>query len=113
VRLSEQRKQAEQKPQVQQKSQIEPNKHSNVDKQATKITKKGLSFGQKKELEELPTKIEKEEQEVQRLQDVLADPNTYSDTSIQVAEIHKRLLVLEAKIETMYARWSELSDLES
>ena len=113
VRLSEQRKQAEQKQQVLQKSQIEPNKHSNVDKQATKITKKGLSFAQKKELEELPSKIEKEEQDVQRLQEVLADPNTYSDPSIQVADIHKRLLSLEAQIETMYARWSELSDLES
>lgn len=72
-----------------------------------------LSFKEKKELEELPVQIEKLENEQALLHEKIADPSFYQDPGDEVAKVNKRLGELEAELETIYERWSELDAISS
>ena len=67
-----------------------------------------LSFKEKKELEALPDQIEALETEQSELHEKIADPAFYQDAGDEVAKVNKRLGELEAELETIYERWSEL-----
>ena len=66
-----------------------------------------LSYKDQRELETLPGKIERLEQEQAQLHQRLADPNAYSDPAT-AKELNARLKVLEAELATAYMRWETL-----
>jgi len=70
-----------------------------------------LSFKEKKELEELPARIEELETEQEELQSKLADPEFYRQGGAGAREMQERLEKLEAELATVYARWQELEEL--
>jgi len=72
-----------------------------------------LSFNEKKELEELPARIETLEAEQEELHARLADPEFYKTAGPQVAGLQQRLRELEAELEQVYERWQELEILET
>lgn len=70
-----------------------------------------LSYREVKELEALPARIEAAEAEQEDINAVLAAPETYQAGSVdKVTALSKRLAGLEAKLETMYARWEALEE---
>lgn len=70
--------------------------------------KKKLSFKEKKELEELPARIEKLEAEQSSLHASLADPDFYRDKGDEVVRVKSRLEALETELPSVYARWEDL-----
>ena len=77
----------------------------------TGILQEGLE--EKKELEALPDQIEALETEQAELHEKIADPSFYQDAGDEVAQVNKRLGELEAELETIYDRWSELDAIGS
>ncbi len=71
-----------------------------------------LSFKEKRELEELPGKIEALELELQEVRDKLSDPDFYRNAGAEAGAVSARLTALEAELESAYARWEELEALE-
>ena len=72
-----------------------------------------LSFKEKRELEELPGKIEALELELQEVRAKLSDPGFYRSAGAEAGAVSSRLTVLEAELEDAYARWEELEALNS
>jgi ATP-binding cassette subfamily F protein uup len=70
----------------------------------------GLSYHEKKELENLPDQIDAWETMVGQIDETLGDPNTYSDPSIDVAALQQQKEGLEAQIELALERWEILSE---
>ena len=70
----------------------------------------GLSYHEKKELENLPDKIDEWETVVGQIDEILGDPNTYSDKSIDVVALQQQKEGLEAQIELALERWEALSE---
>ena len=75
---------------------------------ATPAKTKKLSNKERKELEELPAKIEALENEQAALTEKLADPVFFKTAGAEVAKATARLSELEAEIARTYARWEEL-----
>ncbi|MCA9736135.1 MAG: ATP-binding cassette domain-containing protein, partial [Gemmatimonadetes bacterium] len=67
-----------------------------------------LAYREQRELEELPARIETLERERADVHAALADPDLYREDPEGVRALTERLPVLDAEIETAYARWSEL-----
>jgi ATP-binding cassette subfamily F protein uup len=83
-------------------------------KEKTKPKSKGprkLTFKEKRELEELPHRIEEMEKEQQELYDTLADPTFYQEKGEQTAEINNRLAELEKALAGAYQYWEELESI--
>jgi len=78
---------------------------SRADAQAER--KRKLTFAEKKELEELPGRIDALERERDGMYDSLADPSLLRDGSA-VAAARSRLVALEAEIATLTGRWEAL-----
>lgn len=73
-----------------------------------------LSFKEKRELEELPEKIDNLETEQAEIHEKMADPEIYkSDDGSLVSELKERLAEVETELETAYARWEELDQIPS
>lgn len=98
-------------------SQRQPTESEQADKMPVKKKVKAkpskerprkLTFKEKRELEELPQRIEDMEAEQQQLYDTLADPAFYQQAGEETAEIKERLTTLEQDLEVAYARWEEL-----
>ena len=70
--------------------------------------KRGLSFREERELEELPARIEKWEQEQEALQTQLGDPAFYQQAKDAIATVTQQLDEVHRKLETAYERWTEL-----
>ncbi|HEY6194671.1 MAG TPA: ABC transporter ATP-binding protein, partial [Candidatus Eisenbacteria bacterium] len=70
-------------------------------------------FKEKRELAELPARIERLEAERQRLFDELASPALYAGRGEQVAARKADLATTERDLEAAYARWLELESLAS
>lgn len=81
-----------------------------VDKVVSKPAEKAkkLSFKDQKELNELPKRIEKLEAEIERIQQALADPAIYKDSSDKVTELNAELSEAESKLEVAFERWELL-----
>jgi ABC transport system ATP-binding/permease protein len=69
-----------------------------------------LSFNEKRELADLPGRIEALEAEQQALHARLADPALYQRAPQEVAQCKARLEALETEIETAMRRWEELEN---
>ena len=105
-----------------QKLKNKPGKKTAADNETKKIPRKSsppwgtivpqnkLSYKEKRELENLPEKIEHMEQELQQLQEKMADPHYYSVKG-NIAEARKRLKTLESELSEAYVRWESLDGL--
>ena len=67
-----------------------------------------LSYKEQRELAELPERIEKLEQEIARLGDLVSQPAFYQGDFGAVQEVNRRLAEAQAELETAYRRWGEL-----
>ena len=69
------------------------------------------SFKEKRELGDLPGRIESLEAERQRLFALMASPSFYTTRGDEVAATRQRLAAVEDEIRQAYARWTELEAL--
>jgi ATP-binding cassette subfamily F protein uup len=67
-----------------------------------------LSYNARRELEQLPARIEELEQRQQELQTLTADPSFYKQLPEAVTQRLEELRALEAELEIAYERWAEL-----
>ena len=72
-----------------------------------------VTFKEKRELADLPGRIERLEAEQQGLFDLMASPSFYTTRGNEVAATRLRLAAVEAEIHEAYARWVELESLAS
>ena len=87
--------------------------HEKTQRPAKPKTRK-LSYKEKKDLEELPGRIESLEEELARLQQTLADPELYKRGEAgEIQTTKARLETVESELENAYERWSELEAIES
>ena len=71
-----------------------------------------LSFKEKRELEQLPGKIEELEQEQARLHEQMADPAFFRKPPADIAKGTQRVEELGTELSRLYDRWTELADRE-
>jgi len=71
-----------------------------------------LSFNQKRELAELPQKIEALEREQAELHQRVSDPELYAKGGKEAAAISARLEALEREMEEVFSRWEKLEAIE-
>jgi ATP-binding cassette subfamily F protein uup len=69
---------------------------------------KKLSYKEARELETLPSTIERLEAEIDELHGLMARPEFYQQQGDQVATTKARLVTLEQELRAAYARWEEL-----
>ena len=72
-----------------------------------------ITFNEKRELADLPGRIEGLETEKQDLFDLMASASFYTTRGDEVAATRLRLATIEAGIHEAYARWLELENLAS
>jgi len=72
-----------------------------------------LGYMQKRELQELPKKIEALESEQKDLFATLSDPLFYKKRKAEIAGVKSTLDRVEREIETAYGRWEELEAMNS
>jgi len=70
--------------------------------------KKKLSYKEKRELEQLPAKIEKLEKEISTLQEHTLQADFYKQEQAKVNETLQRLTQLEQELEVCFERWEVL-----
>jgi ATP-binding cassette subfamily F protein uup len=70
-----------------------------------------VTFKEKRELADLPGRIERLETEKQDLFDLMASASFYTTRGEEVAATRLRLAAIEAGIHEAYARWLELENL--
>ncbi|RXJ74302.1 ABC transporter ATP-binding protein [Veronia nyctiphanis] len=74
---------------------------------------KKLSYKLRRELEELPQKLESLELEVEKLQGEVNDPEFFQKSSEDTAPILQRLSDAESELESAFERWEELESLQN
>lgn len=70
-----------------------------------------LSYKERRELEELPSRIEAMEEEQTQRQACLADPAFFKKPKAEVATATERAETLAAELERAYHRWTELESI--
>jgi ATP-binding cassette subfamily F protein uup len=70
-----------------------------------------MGFKEKRELGELPGRIEAFEAEKQRLYTLMASSSFYASRGDEIAHVRQQLAALDAALQTAYARWVELETL--
>ena len=71
-----------------------------------------LSYKEERELERLPEEIEELEGTQSSLHETLNAPETYQDSSVDVAALQANLNEVEERLEAAMARWEELETLK-
>ena len=71
---------------------------------------KKLSYNEKRELESLPEKIEKLEQELAEVREALADGTLFRSDPARAKALGERLPAAEAELEAAVERWAELAE---
>jgi len=66
---------------------------------------------EKRELKDLPQKIDALESEQQALYEMLSEPLFYKKTTEEIREVKTRLHEVEHDIETVYRRWEALESI--
>jgi ATP-binding cassette subfamily F protein uup len=86
---------------------------------APESTSKKLSYkeqraleSQKKELAELPQRIEKLEADVHAMAAAMADPSFYQQESAEITRVVNKLKEMQDELALVYHRWEELEKLE-
>ncbi|MCK5507389.1 MAG: ATP-binding cassette domain-containing protein [Desulfobacterales bacterium] len=101
-----------QKPQPQQE-RLPAKKSCNKHRPETRRPKeRKLGFKEKRELKELPLKIDTFEAEQKELYTVMSDPMFYKKGKEEIAKIQAHLTEVEDKIKAAYLRWDVLESLE-
>ncbi|MGH8457556.1 MAG: ABC transporter ATP-binding protein, partial [Stenotrophobium sp.] len=72
-----------------------------------------LNAKDKRELDTLPAKLEKLEAEQARLTAQFAAPDFYAGDKLKIADVQKRLGVVEQELAVVYVRWEELEALRN
>jgi len=72
-----------------------------------------LSYGERRELEQLPARIEALDEELETVRQRLSDPAFYQDGGERVAAATARLQELEQTLEQAYARWEDLESRQA
>ncbi len=70
--------------------------------------RKKLSYKDQRDLEQLPGRIEQLEQELERVQQQLADPELYQSGGDKVTQLNDLMAGLESELSDAYSRWEEL-----
>lgn len=70
--------------------------------------KRKLAFKEKKELDELPARIERLEADIALLHEQMASPAFYQQTREKIAAEQARLQTLDTELAQAYQRWEEL-----
>ena len=70
--------------------------------------KNKLSFNEQQELKKLPAKIESLEQEIERIQNEMLDPDFYQKPKDDQKQTNIRLSDVQTALETCYTRWESL-----
>jgi ATP-binding cassette subfamily F protein uup len=86
-------------------------KPTRPDAEAERARPRRIGFKEKRELGELPGRIEAFEAEKQRLYALMASSSFYASGGNEIAQVKQQLTALEAELETAYARWVELETL--
>jgi ATP-binding cassette subfamily F protein uup len=68
------------------------------------------SYKEQRELEELPKKIEKLEQQILQLQNTMSDSDFYKQSAEKIASSQQQLTDLEAQLAEAYGRWEQLEN---
>ncbi len=89
-------------------AQTKPPKPSKPKKRPSQERPRALSFNEKRELAELPQRIEALEREQAQLHEKVADPQLYADGGKEAAAISARLAELDMEMEKAFAKWEEL-----
>jgi ATP-binding cassette subfamily F protein uup len=71
-----------------------------------------IGFKEKRELGEVPGRIEALEAEKQRLWALMASPSFYGSGREEIAQVKQRLAAIEDELHRAYARWVELEALD-
>ncbi|MBU0683945.1 MAG: ATP-binding cassette domain-containing protein [Candidatus Omnitrophota bacterium] len=71
-----------------------------------------LTFKEKKEFEELIPKIEKLEEEKERINSLLTDSNFYKKNPKEIAQVKKLYVSLEEELQAVYERWEYLDQFK-
>ena len=83
-------------------------KKSLVSSEPEKRKPQKLSYKEQRELEKLPTQIEKMEADVAALHEEMVDASFYRRPAQEIATTQKSLQGLEERLEAAYARWQDL-----
>lgn len=83
----------------------------------TKLAKKQdrprkMSFKEKKELDQLPDRIETLEDKKEKLYQLMAAPETYQQGGDKIAEAKAEFQVIDEKLNQAYKRWEELEEIK-
>jgi ATP-binding cassette subfamily F protein uup len=101
------------KPQtISQAAKSSSTKDSSVKSKPTAAKPRKLSYNEKRELDQLPAKIEELEQQIAELHQTMGDPEFYKQQSDQIAEIQKKATALQSELDSTYARWEELDSVD-
>jgi ATP-binding cassette subfamily F protein uup len=103
--LDEKRKQLEKQQVVQAVKEVKKDKTSN------KSSK--LSYKLKLELEQLPSKVDALELALEEQQTLVNDPEFFKQPQQETQAALNQLANLESELETAYARWEELEELQN
>jgi ATP-binding cassette subfamily F protein uup len=76
-------------------------------------TGKKMSYKQKLELEQLPTKLEQLEAEIAKLHAAMAVPDYYQQPGDQIAADAEKLTAFQAELDAAFLRWEELESLST
>jgi ATP-binding cassette subfamily F protein uup len=83
-------------------------KKSSASLEPGKLKPRKLSFKEKRELEQLPARIEKMEADVAGIHEEMADASFYRRPAQEIAMTQKSLQELEDRMAIAYARWQDL-----
>ncbi|MEM9367758.1 MAG: ATP-binding cassette domain-containing protein [Planctomycetota bacterium] len=78
----------------------------------TRPSKKKLSYKDQRELDGLPSKIEKLESEIATIHERMGDPSFYQSDSETIAKCSHEAECLQRELETAYQRWEELEAMQ-
>jgi len=90
------------------KKSSESNLNQNKASQLNKDRPKKLSYKDQRELEALPAQIEIFEEEVESLQNQMANDTFYKQDKEEIQKVQEHLVAVEAKLSHCYTRWEEL-----
>lgn len=85
-------------------------KPTTIEKKPVQSTQVKLTAKEQKELKDLPRLIEKLETEQANLQEKIADPKFYEQSSDKISETMTKLGQLNSELEKGYQRWEELEN---
>ena len=85
-----------------------PDAGSRAERATPATASKKLSFNERRELDELPARIDALEAEQRALGDAIAAPDFYTQSRADIARALERADVIVAELLGLYARWDAL-----